>query len=214
MTMPNTTWWMCNPPGATLPGHHDTWARIIRTLTRMNRKATRKAQRKQNSGSRPVVTIVSVNQAPMCSAYSRSGPESREHGRRLRARALPAPAAAPVGSPAAGDPAGAGPEPRRPRDGRQRPLGLRPRPAPDRGARAWRGLAHGRRARLNRHRREVVVRLRLLDRELEAQPRRGAVPHGFQPRRHPAAGRRDARDGRAGPLGRAPPAAVAVGDQG
>ena len=54
----------------------------------------------------------------------------------------------------------------------------------------------------------VALRLRLLHRELEALARRGALPHGLQPRRHPPAPRRDARDGRPGPLGR--PAAAAV----
>ena len=53
------------------------------------------------------------------------------------------------------------------------------------------------------------VGLRLLDRELEALAGRGALPDGLQPRRHPAPPRRDARAGRAGPLGRPAPAAVA-----
>jgi hypothetical protein len=49
---------MCTPPGCTLPGHHFTWARIIRTDSRMNKNATSMAANAQNSGSRPDSTIV------------------------------------------------------------------------------------------------------------------------------------------------------------
>ncbi len=56
-TSPNTTWWTCTPPGVTLPGHHFTWARIMRTLNRMNRNAAMKATKKQNSRSLPVARI-------------------------------------------------------------------------------------------------------------------------------------------------------------
>ena len=104
------------------------------------------------------------------------------------------------------------PQPRRAGHGRQRALGQRARAAADRGAPARRGVADGRRPRLHRHRRAVALGLRVLHRELAAQPRRGALPHGLQPRRHPPPGRRDARDGRAGALGRAAAAAVAQRD--
>jgi hypothetical protein len=56
-TSPNTTWWMCVPPAATLPGHHFTCARIIRTLNLMNKNARMKKTRKQNKRSLPASTI-------------------------------------------------------------------------------------------------------------------------------------------------------------
>ena len=59
---PKTMWWMCIPPGVTLPGHHETSARIIRTLKRMNRNVRTKASRRKNSGSLPVSTTVCSNQ--------------------------------------------------------------------------------------------------------------------------------------------------------
>ena len=60
----------------------------------------------------------------------------------------------------------------------------------------------------DRDRRDAPVGVRVLDRELEALARRGALPDGLQPRRDPPPPRRDARVGRAGALGR--PAAPAV----
>jgi mannose/cellobiose epimerase-like protein (N-acyl-D-glucosamine 2-epimerase family) len=53
---PNTAWWTCTPPGVTLPGHHFTWARIIRTLSRIKRNVTMKEAKKQKSRSFPAVT--------------------------------------------------------------------------------------------------------------------------------------------------------------
>ena len=64
--------------------------------------------------------------------------------------------------------------PRRRRHGRQRPLGQPARPAAHQGARGGRGRAARRRRRRDRGRRHPPVGLRVLDRELEAQPRRGA----------------------------------------
>ena len=63
-------------------------------------------------------------------------------------------------------------------------------------------------AGVHRDRRAPRVGLRVLDRELEALARRGALPHGLQPRRDPAPPRHPQRLGRPGPLGR--PAAAAV----
>jgi len=45
-----------------LPGHHLTWARIILTLTRMNRNAAMKDTKKQKSRSLPVSTTDCWNQ--------------------------------------------------------------------------------------------------------------------------------------------------------
>jgi hypothetical protein len=53
---PKVAWWTCTPPGVTLPGHHFTCARIIRTLKRMKTNAAMKATKKQKSRSRPVAT--------------------------------------------------------------------------------------------------------------------------------------------------------------
>ena len=50
------------PPGSTLPGHQRTWARIIRTLNRMNRNAAMNATKKQNSRSLPASTTNCSNQ--------------------------------------------------------------------------------------------------------------------------------------------------------
>ena len=110
---------------------------------------------------------------------------------------------APVRRPAAADPGGQGARPRRDRHGRQRPLGEAARAAADGRARGGGGLAV--RLRRGRHRagHQRDQRLRLLHRELAAQPRRGPLPHGLQPRRHPPAARRDARARGAGALGRA-----------
>jgi hypothetical protein len=55
-TRPKIAWWTCTPPGVTLPGHHRTCARIIRTLNRMNPNAAMKATKKQNNRSLPVAT--------------------------------------------------------------------------------------------------------------------------------------------------------------
>ena len=52
-TKPKTAWWICTPPGVTLPGHHFTCARIIRTLNRMNANAAMNATKKQKSRSLP-----------------------------------------------------------------------------------------------------------------------------------------------------------------
>ena len=59
-----------------------------------------------------------------------------------------------------------------------------------------RGRAARRRQRRPRAGHPVPERVRVLHRELEALAGRGEVPHGLQPRRHPAAPRRDEREGR------------------
>src|SRR5215470_17146555 len=59
---PKTAWWTCSPPGLTLPGHHFTCARIIRTLKRMNANAAMNATKKQKSRSLPVATTDCWNQ--------------------------------------------------------------------------------------------------------------------------------------------------------
>src|ERR1044072_3614877 len=63
-TTPNTTWWMCISPTLTLR-NQPTFALISRTLTRVATKAPMSATKKQNSGSRPVSTMLSSNQFPM-----------------------------------------------------------------------------------------------------------------------------------------------------
>src|SRR6478609_8993890 len=109
------------------------------------------------------------------------------------------------------DPGRGPPEARGHRHGRQRPLGQRPRTAPDEGARGGRGLTARRRGRGDRGRRDPPVGVCLLDRELAALPGRGALPHGLQPRRDPTAPRPAKRVGCPDAVGRATPAAVAVG---
>ncbi len=74
------------------PGHQRTWARIIRTDTRMKAKLARNATKKQNSGNRPVCTICVVNHPdmrpyrPRCAArlilLTCSPPGLVKHGRR------------------------------------------------------------------------------------------------------------------------------------
>src|SRR5579875_2748 len=68
-TRPKTAWWTCVPPGVTLPGHHLSFARIIRTLKRMNRNAAMKATKKQNSLSLPASTTDCWNQVLIDPAY-------------------------------------------------------------------------------------------------------------------------------------------------
>ena len=46
-------WWMCNPPGVTLPGHHFTSARIMRVLKRMNANESRKPTSTRNAAWLP-----------------------------------------------------------------------------------------------------------------------------------------------------------------
>ncbi len=72
------------------------------------------------------------------------------------------------------------PDPRRLRHGRQRPVGAEARPAPHRGPRRGRGGALRHRRRCARARHRLAHRVRVLDRELAATGRRGAVPHGLQ----------------------------------
>ncbi len=43
-------WWMCSPPGVTLPGHQRTWALIIRTLNRMKTNEVMNPTSSRNSG--------------------------------------------------------------------------------------------------------------------------------------------------------------------
>ena len=89
-----------------------------------------------------------------------------------------------------------------------------PRAAPHRRARGGGVLAVRLRRGRHRARHHRDQRVRVLHRELAAQPRRGPLPHGLQPRRHPPPPRRDARARGAGPLGRPPSAAVAQRHQG
>ncbi|MFD0528481.1 hypothetical protein ACFQ1I_17935 [Kitasatospora arboriphila] len=72
---PNTTWWMCRPPGVTLPGHQLVPRRIIRTLKRMKRKEASSPTSSRNSGSRPVSTIRSryASSSDCHMAYGTSG---------------------------------------------------------------------------------------------------------------------------------------------
>ena len=86
------------------------------------------------------------------------------------------------GAPARGD-----------RHGRQRPVGQGARAAAHRRARGGGGLAVRLRRGRHRARHRGDQRLRLLHRELAAQPRGGPLPHGLQPRRDPPPPRRDAR---------------------
>ncbi|CAA9359049.1 MAG: Trans,polycis-decaprenyl diphosphate synthase, partial [uncultured Nocardioidaceae bacterium] len=104
--------------------------------------------------------------------------------------------------------------PRRGDHGRQRPVGAGAGAAADRRPRAGRALALRRRRGSHRDRGQGDLGVRLLHRELVPLRRRGPLPHGVQPRRDPAAARRDARARRPRPLGRPGPPAVAVGDQG
>jgi hypothetical protein len=53
---PKVAWWTCTPPGVTLPGHHLTCARIIRTLNRIKRNVIMKATKKEKSRSFPAAT--------------------------------------------------------------------------------------------------------------------------------------------------------------
>ncbi len=64
-TTPNTMWCTCRSPGVTLPGHQRTWARISRTDSRMKPNPATNAQKKQNSGSRPVCSMFVLNQLDM-----------------------------------------------------------------------------------------------------------------------------------------------------
>ena len=60
--MPHTRWCRCSPElVSTLPGHHDTCARIIRALVRMKRNETRKASRTRKAASRPGSEEADVN---------------------------------------------------------------------------------------------------------------------------------------------------------
>ena len=81
-------------------------------------------------------------------------------------------------------------------------------PDPHRGAQGGRGGAARRRRRRHPGRREAPLGVRVLDRELEALARRGALPDGLQPRRAAPPPRPAQRVGRAGALGRAQAAAV------
>ena len=73
--MPNTAWWMCIPPGVTLPGHHFTPARIVRTDSRIPRNPSTIPVKKQNRASRPVSMIRSSNQSAM--PLSNGNPDRR-----------------------------------------------------------------------------------------------------------------------------------------
>ena len=87
----------------------------------------------------------------------------------------------------------------------------RTRPHPHRGPQGRGGRAARRRRRRDPGRREAPQRLRVLDRELDALARRGALPHGLQPRRAAPPARPAQRVGRARALGG--PQAAAVGDR-
>src|SRR5690606_21549714 len=79
-------------------------------------------------------------------------------------------------------------QPRRGRDGRQRPLGEPARLAPHRRPQARGSSGAGARQGRHRTRDQLALAVRLLHRELEAQPGRGPVPDELQPGRHPASG--------------------------
>jgi hypothetical protein len=48
---------MCTSPELMLPGHHDTSARIMRTLNRMNRNVSRNPTSRKNSACLPGSTM-------------------------------------------------------------------------------------------------------------------------------------------------------------
>jgi hypothetical protein len=64
--MPQTIWWMCNPPDVlTLPGHQVTFGlRMSRALVRMNSQDPKKPISTQNAIDRPlgmsVATVAAV----------------------------------------------------------------------------------------------------------------------------------------------------------
>ena len=120
---------------------------------------------------------------------------------------------APVGRHPAADRARAGATPHRDRHGRQRKVGRGARAAAHGRARARRGQPARLRARCDRARRRRDLGVRLLHRELEALARRGALPHGLQPRRDPSSSRRDERPRRAGAVGGPASQALEVGDR-
>ena len=68
--MPQTRWWMCNPPDVlTLPGHQVTFGlRISRALVRMNSQDPRKPASTQSAIERPlgmsVATVAAVVARP------------------------------------------------------------------------------------------------------------------------------------------------------
>ena len=107
-----------------------------------------------------------------------------------------------------------GTQSRRGRDGRQRPLGHPARAAPHRRPQDGRGGADRHRLRRHRNRRQAAVGLRVLHRELEAQPRGGPLPDGVQPRGGPPPPRESQRDGRAHAVGGFAAAHVAQRHQG
>jgi hypothetical protein len=52
--MPITRWCRCRPEDVSmLPGHHETWARIIRVLVRMNRKERTNPSKTSSAPPRP-----------------------------------------------------------------------------------------------------------------------------------------------------------------
>ncbi len=104
--------------------------------------------------------------------------------------------------------------PCRDRHGWQRPLGQRQGPDPYRGAPRGRGVTAGCRRRRHPDRRQAPECLRLLDRELEAIARGGALSHGLQPGCAAPAPRPAERLGCAGALGGASPPAVGIRHQG
>ena len=167
----------------------------VRRLGGRRRQRRRASARGQRPGRRPTCSGTS-SAGTLAAAWMRAGDAARPF-------AAPERRAATGAAPREHCPAA-----RRDRHGRQRPLGQRPRPAPDEGPRGGRGSPARRRRRGDRDRRDPRVGVRLLHRELAALARRGALPHGVQPRRHPPPPRPAARVGRAGALGR--PAAAAV----
>jgi DNA repair protein RecO (recombination protein O) len=102
---------------------------------------------------------------------------------------IPAALPAPQRGQAARDPGRAGATTRGDRHGRQRPLGQPARATTHQRSRGGRGGAARRRRGGDRGGRDAPVGLCLLDRELAALARRGPLPHGVQPRRHPTAPR-------------------------
>ena len=106
------------------------------------------------------------------------------------------------GGAAAGDPAEAVPRPWR-WSWTATAAGPTPRPARIEGHTPGEAALMDVAPRLHRRRRPVGCRPTRSPPRTGSSARRGALPDGLQPRRDPPPGRRDARDGRAGALGRA-----------
>ncbi len=199
----------CRPPGSASPAP-ETFVLLAALLSgdwagrgRQRRAAPTRGQR---SGGR-------LQPVPPRARAALAAHGGARMTRSRRTDPVVAAAAAPVRRAAPGDPARVRARARGDRHGRQRPVGQRARSAADGRARRGRGRAAGRGRRRDRDRRHARLGLRVQHRELEALAGRGALPHGLQPRRAAPPTRHHARLGRAGAVGGAAPAAVAVGDR-